>query len=81
MSLAAARSAVVISDAPPAAPSFLSQEKRWGEKRVLGRVWCFLPLILGKSQCFERRSTRESPYGRLGTRRLIRGYQICGQLP
>ena len=23
------------------------------------------------------RSTRYSPYGRLGTRRLIRGYQVC----
>ena len=26
-------------------------------------VWCFLPLNLGKHQCFRRRSTRWSPYG------------------
>ena len=23
-----------------------------GEKRVLGRVWCFLPLNSGEHQCF-----------------------------
>ena len=34
--LARIRSVVVISDAPPAAPSFLSQEKRWGRKECLG---------------------------------------------
>ena len=34
-SLAAARSAVVISDAPPTAISFLSQEKRYGRKERL----------------------------------------------
>ena len=39
-------------------PIFSLAGEKIGEKRVLGRVWCFLPLILGKSQCFERRSTR-----------------------
>ena len=34
-SLAAARSVVVVSDAPPAAISFLSQEKRYGRKECL----------------------------------------------
>ena len=51
-SLAAARSVVVISDAPPTAPSFLSQEKRWGRKECLVTFWCFLPLNLGGHQCF-----------------------------
>ena len=31
-----------------------------------------LPLSLGEHQCFRRRSTRDSPYGHLTTRRLIR---------
>ena len=78
---AGTRSVEAGSDAPPAAPSFPSCRKRRGRKGALGRVWCILPLSSGKSQCFRRRSTRDSPYGRLGTRRLIRGYQICGQLP
>ena len=51
-SLAAARSVVVVSDAPPAAPSFLSQEKRWGRKECLGDAGCILPLHSGGSQCF-----------------------------
>ncbi|MEF2711331.1 MAG: hypothetical protein U0N04_06775, partial [Oscillospiraceae bacterium] len=41
MSLAAARSAVVISEAPPAALSFLSQEKRWGRKECLDAFGAF----------------------------------------
>ena len=52
MSLAAARSVVVISDAPPAAPSFPSCRKRYGRKGALGYVWCFLPLILDRPRCF-----------------------------
>ena len=40
---------------------------------MLGRVWCVLPLNSGWNQCFRRHSTRESPYGRHTTRRLIRG--------
>ena len=51
-SLAAARSVVVVSDAPPAAPSFPSCRKRRGRKGALGRVWCVLPLNSGRSQCF-----------------------------
>ena len=47
--------------------------KEGGEKGRWVTVWCFLPLNSGKSQCFRRRSTRCSPYWRLGTRRLIRG--------
>ena len=63
-----------ICDCPmsPTAPSFPSCRKRRGRKGALGCVWCFLPLILGKSQCFRRRSTRYSPYGYRTTRRLIR---------
>ena len=38
-SLAAARSVVVISDAPPAAPSFPSCRKRRGRKGALGYGW------------------------------------------
>ena len=51
-SLAGARSVVVVSDAPPAAPSFPSCRKRRGRKGALGYVWCFLRLSLGKPQCF-----------------------------
>ena len=57
-SLAAARSVAVVSDAPPAAPSFPSCRKRRGRKGALGRVWCVLPLNSGEAQCFRRRSTR-----------------------
>ena len=38
-----------------------------------GYVWFILPLNSGEHQYFRRRSTWKSPYGRLGTRRLIRG--------
>ena len=54
-------------------PIFSLAREKIGEKRVLGRVWCILPLNSGKSQCFRRRSTRYSPHKRLTTRRLIRG--------
>ena len=37
---------------PPAAPSFLSQEKRWGEKRVLGDTGCIWHLNSGEPLCF-----------------------------
>ena len=57
-SLAAARSVVVISDAPPAAPSFPSCRKRRGRKGAFGYVWCVLPLNSGKALVFRRRSTR-----------------------
>ena len=46
-----------------------------GEKSAWGRGGV-LPLNSGWNQCFRRHSTRESPYGRHTTRRLIRGYQI-----
>ena len=39
-------------------PIFSLAREKIGEKRVLGCVWCFLPLISGESQCFRRRSTR-----------------------
>ena len=77
-SLAAACSVVVVSDAPPTAPSFPSCRKRRGRKGALGYVWCFLRLSLGKPQCLVWRSTRWSPYGRLGTRRLIRDTRSVG---
>ena len=48
-----------------------------GEKRALGRVWCVPPLNSGRNRCFGYRSTRQSPYGRLTARRLIREYRIC----
>ena len=57
---------------PPAAPSFPSCRKRRGRKGALGYVWCILPLNSGGNLSFKRRSTRWSPYGYLGTRRLIR---------
>ena len=62
-SLAAARSVVVVSDAPPAAPSFPSCRKRRGRKGALGYIWCILPLNLGEALFFRCRSTRWSPYG------------------
>ena len=62
-SLAAARSVVVVSAAPPAAPSFPSCRKRRGRKGALGYIWCILPLNLGEALFFRCRSTRWSPYG------------------
>ena len=59
-------------------PIFSLAREKIGEKRVLGYVWCSLPLNLGNSQCFGRRSTRDSPYGRLGMRRLIRNTRFDG---
>ena len=56
---------------------FSRKRKDRGEKSAWRRVWCVLRLSSGKHQCFRRRSTRESPYGCLGTRRLMRGYQAC----
>ena len=50
--LARIRSVVVISDAPPAAPSFPSCRKRRGRKGALGYGRCFLHLNLGRKQCF-----------------------------
>ena len=47
-SLAAARSVVVVSDAPPTALSFPSCRKRRGRKGALGCIGCFLHLISGK---------------------------------
>ena len=43
---------MVVSDAPPAAPSFLSQEKRWGRKECLGDAGCILPLHSGRKLSF-----------------------------
>ena len=51
--------------------------KEGGEKGRLVTVWCILHLNLGKALVFRCRSTRWSPYERLTTRRLIRGYQVC----
>ena len=48
-----------------------------GEKGARGRVWCVLPLNLGEVLVFGCRSTRDSPYVCLTTRRLIRRDQIC----
>ena len=70
--LARLRSVLVVSDVPPAAPSFPSCRKRRGRKGALGRVWCFLRLNSGGALVFKRRSTRWSPYVCLATRRLIR---------
>ena len=52
-----------------------------GEKGRWVTIWCMLRLNLGGNQCFSWRSTRESPYEFLTTRRLIRWDQICEQLP
>ena len=63
-------------------PIFSVLPEKMGEKRGAGlRFGCFLPLNLGGALVFGCRSTRDSPYGRPGTRRLIRGYQVCEQLP
>ena len=51
--------------------------KDGGEKGHWGYVWFILPLNSGGNLFFRRRSTRWSPCGRLATRRLIRGYQVC----
>ena len=46
--------------------------KEGGEKGRLVTVGCILRLNLGRNLSFRRRSTRESPYVCLATRRLIR---------
>ena len=51
--------------------------KEGGEKGRLVTVWCILHLNLGTALVVRCRSTRWSPYERLTTRRLIRGYQVC----
>ena len=50
--------------------------KEGGEKGRLVTVGCILRLNLGRNLSFRRRSTRESPYVYLTTRRLIRENQI-----
>ena len=66
----------------PTAPSVsLAREKMTGRKECVGDAGHFLPLNLGKAQCFSCRSTRWSPHVYFGTRRLIRGYRICNWLP
>ena len=51
---------------------FSRKRKDRGEKSAWRRVWCFLRLNIGWSQCFSCLSTRWSPYEFLTTRRLIR---------
>ena len=54
----------------------LAREKIW-KKRVRGDAGCVLLLNLGEVLVFRYRSTRDLPYGRLSTCRLIRGYLVC----
>ena len=59
-------------------PIFSVLPEKIGEKRALGRVWCFLPLNSGGNLSFKRRSTRWSPHVCLATRRLIRYNRFVG---
>ena len=57
---------------PPAAPSFPPCRKRRGRKGALVTIWC---VLRGKSRqvlIFSRYEHTNSPYGRYGTRRLLR---------
>ena len=49
----------------------LATEKIW-KKRVLGRVWCLLRVRFRQALIFSRCEHTYSPYGRYGTRRLLR---------
>ena len=66
---------------PPAAPSFPSCRKRRGRKGALGYVWCILRVLFRQAPIFCRYNHTYSPYGRFGTRRLLRYGQICESLP
>ena len=57
---------------PPAAQSFLSQEKRLGRKECLDAFGAFCGCGSGGNLIFSRCEHTKSLYGRYGTRRLLR---------
>ena len=57
---------------PPAALSFLSQEKRQGRKECWDAFGACCGYNSGENPIFSRYKHTKSPYGRFGTRRLLR---------
>ena len=57
---------------PPAAPSFPPCRKRRGRKGALVTVWCVLRVRFRQVLIFGYYEHTYSPYGRYGTRRLLR---------
>ena len=52
-----------------------------GRKGALVTVWCVLRVQFRQALIYSRCEHTEPPYGRYGTRRLLRDGQICEQLP
>ena len=63
---------------PPAAQSFLSQEKRLGRKECLDAFGVCCGCGSGEHQVFRCYEHTKSPYGRYGTRRLLRYSKFAG---
>ena len=57
---------------PPAAHSFPSCRKRMGRKGALGDAGCILRCDSGRNLIYRYYEHTYSPYGRYGTRRLLR---------
>ena len=53
-------------------PIFSLAREKIGKKRVLGRVWCILRCDSGRNLIYRYYEHTYSPYGRYGTRRLLR---------
>ena len=65
----------------PTALSFLLQEKRQRRKECLDAFGASCACSLGKHLFYSLCEYTYSPYGRFGTRRLLRYGQICESLP
>ena len=62
-------------------PVFSALPEKTGEKRGAGYVWCILRVQFRRVLIFGCYEHTYSPYGRYGTRRLLRYGQICESLP
>ena len=58
-------------------PIFSLAREKIGEKSVLGYVWCFLPLIIGKSLFFSTVAQIENLRKRLNLTRTMQGLGIA----
>ena len=65
-------SAELIAGYASGGPIFSLAREKIGKKRVLGRVWCILRCDSGRNLIYRHYEHTYSPYGRYGTRRLLR---------
>ena len=79
--LARIRSVVVVSDAPPAAPSFPSCRKRRGRKGAIGDAGAYCGCYTARNMIYRYYKHTDSPYKRYGTRRLLRSNRTCELVP